>query len=81
MIQYSGEWKQGSLQGRADWLLNNGVRYSGRWDSNRPSGDGFFVFPHGSAQFGSYKTAEKEENGSKVSYTFWEGKEFQEIEA
>ncbi len=47
----------------------DGNRYQGKFDSNRPVGDGYFTFlTSASAQFGTFVRG------------VWEGKEFQEID-
>jgi hypothetical protein len=75
----SGNWKRGQLSGSAEWLFPDGTRYKGKWQGNKPHGEGAFYFK-GNTQYlhyGHYKDIPFDESKKLV----WEGQGFVETES
>ncbi|KRX05012.1 hypothetical protein PPERSA_06646 [Pseudocohnilembus persalinus] len=53
-MRFKGEWHENNLI-HGEWIYPNGVTYSGKFQNNKPNGEGFWSFPNGNQVIGQYK--------------------------
>lgn len=51
---YTGEWKEGSMQGVGKMIYKNGRVYEGQWSNGMPNGDGKLKLPNGTLKQGKF---------------------------
>jgi len=60
---YSGEWKNGEMNGRGVFLWRNGDRFEGEWKNGLQNGQGTFAAADGSVYYGGWKQGKKDGEG------------------
>jgi uncharacterized protein (TIGR02145 family) len=55
---YTGEWKEGSMQGVGKMIYKNGRVYEGQWSNGMPNGDGTLILANKSVQKGKFINGE-----------------------
>lgn len=60
---YSGEWKDGKIEGRGVFLWVNGDRFEGEWKEDLQNGQGTFASADGSVYYGGWKNGLKDGDG------------------
>lgn len=52
---YKGEWKDGYMSGKGDYIFDSGDFYTGQWSENKRNGEGIFYFTEGGRFEGGFK--------------------------
>lgn len=60
---YSGEWKNGRIEGRGVFMWVNGDRFEGEWKNDLQNGQGTFASSDGSVYYGGWKNGLKDGDG------------------
>lgn len=60
---YSGEWKDGRIEGRGVFMWVNGDRFEGEWKNDLQNGQGTFASSDGSVYYGGWKNGLKDGDG------------------
>lgn len=60
---YSGEWKDGKIEGRGVFMWVNGDRFEGEWKNDLQNGQGTFAASDGSVYYGGWKNGLKDGDG------------------
>ena len=60
---YSGEWRNGIINGRGVFLWSNGDRFEGEWKDGKQHGQGTFASADGSVYYGGWKDGRKDGDG------------------
>lgn len=60
---YSGEWREGRIEGRGVFLWANGDRFEGEWKDDLQNGQGTFASVDGSVYYGGWRNGLKDGDG------------------